>query len=312
MTEPVAHSTVCPVIVGPTAVGKTGLITSLAGKLPVEVISLDSRQIYSGLRIGTAQPTAEEQAVCPHHLVDFVSPEETYSAQRFREDFQRVFLEITSRGKKPILVGGAGLYLTVLQKGLMALGDDAEARLPEIREELDVWSDEAIRRELARVDPDSFDRIHANDRYRSQRALEIQRLTGRTMTELTDEQQPDPCLGLSYPTFVLERSVEELDVRIVRRTDLMLAGGWIEETETALAQHPANCPGLMSIGYREIVEFLAGRLTREDLAPTIVKVTRQYAKRQRTWFRHINAVVAGNPGSPELLPALTGTLTGAK
>ena len=112
---------VCPVIVGPTAVGKTGLITRLAAEHPIEVISLDSRQIYRGLRIGTAQPTSEEQDVCAHHLIDFVSPDEKYDAIRFRNDFERVFEEISARGGRPILVGGAGMYLTAVRDGFLKI-----------------------------------------------------------------------------------------------------------------------------------------------------------------------------------------------
>ncbi len=294
----------CPVIVGPTAVGKTGLVTSLADRYPIEVISLDSRQIYHGLRIGTAQPTAEELAICPHHLVDFVSPAEKYDAIRFRKDFEAVFVEIKARGGVPILVGGAGMYLTALREGFMEIPGHSEEKLAEVRAVLESLSDSEIRARLENADPESFARIHINDRYRSQRALEIFDISGRTMSDLKSRQKPDPSLGLEFPTFVLERSVEELDKRIAQRTDLMLNAGWIEETEAALAEHPANCPGLMSIGYREIVQTLLGDLERDELLPAIVLVTRQYAKRQRTWFRNMKCEMAGGPESEGLRRAI--------
>lgn len=291
---------VCPAIVGPTAVGKTGLITRLAADHPVEVISLDSRQIYHGLRIGTAQPSSEELAICPHHLIDFVSPLEKYDAVRFRQDFARVYTEIRGRGGVPILVGGAGMYLTALRDGFMDIPGHSPERLRAVRAELEELSDEEIRRQLQAVDPVSFRRIHSNDRYRSQRALEIYRISGESMTALTARQEPDPVLGLEFPAFVLARPVPELDQRIAARTEIMLREGWLEETESAMVEHPADCPGLQSIGYREIVRFLQGELAREDLAAAIVLVTRQYAKRQRTMFRHLVAEGRWGPEEAEL------------
>lgn len=307
MTLP-GETRTCPAVVGPTAVGKTRLITALAARGPVEVISLDSRQIYRGLRIGTAQPTRDELAVCPHHLVDFVSPRDKYDAGRFRRDFMRVHEQITARGGRPVLVGGAGMYLTGLREGFMDIPGSTPEKLAEVRTELDPLADAEIRSRLHRVDPDSFERIHPNDRYRNQRALEIPGLCGRTMTELIEEQDPDPALGLDFPTFVLERPVDELDARIDARTGQMLERGWIAETEVALESNPADCPGLKSIGYREIVRHLHGELAAEELVPAIVRVTRQYAKRQRTWFRHVPSVGRAHPGDPGLIDAIAETL----
>ena len=298
----------CPVIVGPTAVGKTGLVTSLAERFPIEVISLDSRQIYHGLRIGTAQPTADELAVCPHHLIDFISPNDQYDAIRFREDFQNIYQEIVGGGGKPILVGGAGMYRTALREGFMQIPGSSPERLAELRVELDRLTDGEIRARLENVDPESYHRIHANDRYRSQRALEVFELSGRTMSALKAVQKPDPALGVEYPTFVLERPVDELDNRIALRTEQMLDEGWIKETEAALSQYPHDCPGLMSIGYRQIVRFLENDLTRNELDPAIVLVTRQYAKRQRTWFRHVTKTSMGRPDSPGILADILAVL----
>ncbi len=302
---------VCPVIAGPTAAGKTGLVTALAGGHPIEVISLDSRQVYRGLRIGTAQPTAAEMAACPHHLVDFLPPEQTYSAQRFRQDFEAAWLEIASRGRVPVLAGGAGMYLRAVTEGLLTLPDGAEERLPRVREAIASLDDAALDEELARVDPESHRRLHANDRYRRARALEIHRLAGRSLTDLTSEQAPQPALGLEFPLFVLERPVEELDARIAQRTDAMLAEGWIDETRDLLARHAPDCPGLRSIGYAEIVQHLRGDLARADLPPAIVRVTRQYAKRQRTWFRPLPRVAAGSPDDAAFVARVADAVTGA-
>jgi tRNA dimethylallyltransferase len=155
--------------------------------------------------------------------------------------------------------------------------------------------DAALAAELARVDPPSHARLHPNDRYRRTRALEIYRLAGRPLSELAANQEPDPALGLEFPLFVLERPVKDLDARIVARTDAMLAAGWVEETRGLLRNHPEDCPGLRSIGYAEVVRFLKGDLPGSELAGAIVQATRQYAKRQRTWFRPLERVAAGSP-----------------
>lgn len=303
MTPGLAAGT-CPVIVGPTAVGKTALITQLARALPVEIISLDSRQVYHGLRIGTAQPTADELAICPHHLIDFLPPEETYDAARYRADFCRVYGEITARGGRPVVVGGAGLYLTAIRDGFFDLGDGGRP-LAEVRAELDRLGDDEIRRRLQASDPAAWHRIHGNDRYRSQRALEIGEVAGRPMSELAAAQKPDPALGLDFPVFVLERPVAELDARIATRTRAMLAGGWIEETRALMTQHDPDCPGLGSLGYREIVAHLCGTLPARGMEEAIVRVTRQYAKRQRTWFRKVEGQGRGLPEAPGMAQAIT-------
>jgi tRNA dimethylallyltransferase len=307
---------VCPVIVGPTAVGKTALITALAREFPVEIISLDSRQVYRGLRIGTAQPTAAELAICPHHLIDFLPPEETYDAARYRRDFCRAYADITARGGRPVVVGGAGLYLTAIREGFFDLGASARP-LAELRAELDQLADEAIRTRLLAADPAAWARIHANDRYRSQRALEICEVAGRPMSELSAAQAPDPALGLDFRVFVLERTVAELDARIAQRTRAMLQGGWLEEVRALLERHDPECPGLGSIGYREIVAHLQGELApaqveNAQLEEAIIRVTRQYAKRQRTWFRKVAASGRCSPDDAGLAAAISALLRTAQ
>jgi tRNA dimethylallyltransferase len=301
----------CVTIVGPTAVGKTGLIVDLAARYPVEVISLDSRQIYRGLRIGTAQPSAAETARCRHHLVDFLDPVNSYSAEQYRRDFEHVVKDCVARGVRPVLVGGAGMYLTALREGLLELPAGADARLAEIRAELAPLSDAEIRRRLEAADLPSHRRIHPNDRYRGQRALEIHALTGRPMSALLAAQHPRPSLGLAFPTFRLTRPVAELNDRIARRTAAMLADGWIAETEALLRRYPADCPGLASIGYRDIAAHLRGEFARAELPARIETATRQYAKRQRTWFRHAPQIMSGRPDDPKLRAALGAAIEAA-
>ena len=241
-------------------------------------------------------------------MIDFVPPRETFDAGRFRRDFMRVHEGIRARGGQPILVGGAGMYLTALTEGFMDIPGSTPERLEEVRAELENLTDQEVRIRLEEIDPLSFRRIHTNDRYRSQRALEIHALSGQTMTDLVADQEPDPALGLEFPTIVLERPVPELDERIERRTEIMLANGWIEETQVALEMNPADCPGLRSIGYREIVQHLQGDLALDGLVPAIVRVTRQYAKRQRTWFRKTETSHRGHPDDPTLMEKIAADL----
>ena len=294
---------ICPAVVGPTAVGKTGLVLALARDYPLEVISLDSRQVYQGLRIGTAQPTELELETCPHHLVDFLSPSQRYSARRFRDDFMRIHAEIRARGGVPLLTGGTGMYLQVLQEGLLPIPEDGPD-LEAVRSGLDPLTVDEIRTRLAAGDPDSHERIPAGDRYRSQRALEILQLTGRSMTEHLAAHVPDPAAGLQFPTILLTRDRDDLRDRIARRTAAMLKAGWIEETSRNLELHGPDAPGMATLGYRELVRHLAGESRLDEARDEIVLRTTQFAKRQRTWFRPRPRVAEGVPDDPAVAEAL--------
>ncbi len=301
---------VCPVIAGPTAVGKTALVVELAAHFPIEIVSLDSRQIYHGLRLGTAQPDAAEIAACPHHLVDFLPPQERYSARRFRDDFQRVAAGIRARGRCPVLVGGAGLYLTAVRDGLFELPADPAA-LAAIRQELDALPDDEIRDRLRAEDPASWERIHVRDRYRSQRALEIRRLAGEPMSGLMAARRPDPALGWEYPLVVLDRDREDLRARIDRRLQARLDAGWLAETAALLARHGPDCPGLRTLGYRELAAHLKGETHLTAALTQTALRTGQYAKRQQTWFRAQPRLCRGAPDDPVLRDTLEQLLTRA-
>jgi tRNA dimethylallyltransferase len=306
-----APPAICPVLAGPTASGKTALIVALAKRHPIEVISLDSRQIHKGLRIGTAQPTAEEQAACRHHLIDFVPPTETYTAARFRADFISAWTDIRARHHIPILVGGAGLYLSAVEKGLFEMPGLDPQTTAQVRAKLAGLPTEEIRAQLQARDPASHARIHPADRYRSQRALEICLATGRTMTKQmqTHDQNPDPALRLRFPLVWVTRERAELHARIAARTRAMFAAGWIEETADLLATYGPHARGLRAIGYREIVAHLQGELGEEELEPRITAATRQYAKRQETWFRPLPRVAGGHPSDSTIRTALEAQLS---
>ncbi|WP_374486567.1 tRNA (adenosine(37)-N6)-dimethylallyltransferase MiaA [Zoogloea sp.] len=275
-------------LMGPTASGKTACALSLAQRLPVEIISVDSALVYRDMDIGTAKPSREERAVCPHHLIDIVSPEEAYSAARFCEDARRLMVEITARGRIPLLVGGTMLYYKALREGLSDLPEaDADLRR-EIEDAAarDGWP--ALHAELARLDPDAAARLEPNDAQRIQRALEIVRLTGHPLAAsyARREQQTDSHRYIPLALTPGDRSV--LHARIARRFDAMLLAGFVDEV-VALRKHyqlDPNLPSMRCVGYRQALEYLEGHIDLPTMRDKGVFATRQLAKRQLTWQRN--------------------------
>ncbi|MBL1259214.1 MAG: tRNA (adenosine(37)-N6)-dimethylallyltransferase MiaA [Thiotrichaceae bacterium] len=274
-------------LMGPTAAGKTDIALKLVEALPCEIISVDSALVYRGMDIGTAKPDAEMLARAPHRLIDICEPTESYSAARFRNDALVAIDEIMAQGKIPLLVGGTMLYYKALSEGLSPLPSaDAvvRARL-EVDAERIGWDE--MHERLARIDPISAARIHKNDPQRIQRALEVYEITGRSMTELTqnDEREPFP-----YPIKKLivappERAV--LHRRIEQRFAQMMAQGFLDEVKGLFARDDlhAGLPALRSVGYRQLWMHLAGELTREEAVERGIIASRQLAKRQLTWLR---------------------------
>lgn len=270
-----------PVICGPTAVGKTAVALALAAHWPLEIISADSRQIYKHLDIGTAKPTRKERARVKHHGLDLIRPGERYSAGRFARDAAQWIRDVRSRDKLPVVVGGTGLYIRALSEGLFA-----EPSLdPALRESLRGWTASLEPSELVRwagrLDPG----FRGGGKQRAARTIEVALLTGRPLSHW---QQAARIGGAIDPWFVLltvPRPV--LHQRINRRADQMVERGVIEETAAVLADGIAeNAPGLDGVGIREAVDYLQGRLARDQVAPAVATSTRQYARRQETWFRH--------------------------
>jgi tRNA dimethylallyltransferase len=270
-----------PVLVGPTAVGKTAVALALAAHWPAEVVSADSRQIYRRLDIGTAKPTRKERARLPHHGVDLVDPGCRYSAGRFARDAASWLADIRRRGKLPFLVGGTGLYVRALTDGLFA-----EPQLdPARRRSLDAWTARLEPIELlrwaARLDPG----FRGGGRQRAARAIEVALLSGQPLSYWQHAARAQGSLDPWYIVLTVPRPV--LHQRIARRAEEMLRRGLIEEVAAVLAEgHPPDAPGLDGIGVREAVEYLHGQRSRESVAEAIAIGTRQYAKRQQTWFRH--------------------------
>lgn len=275
-------------LMGPTASGKTACALALARSLPVEIISVDSALVYRGMDIGTAKPSAEEQAACPHHLIDILSPEEAYSAARFCADARQVMGEITARGRIPLLVGGTMLYYKALREGLSDLPEADPALRREIEDAAarDGWP--ALHAELASLDPDAAARLEPKDAQRIQRALEIVRLTGEPLAAsyARRESAADTHRLIPLALTPSERSV--LHARIERRFDTMLLAGFVDEVEN-LRRHyqlDANLPSMRCVGYRQALEYLEGHCSLATFRDKGIFATRQLAKRQITWQRN--------------------------
>jgi len=274
-------------LMGPTASGKTPLALELAKRLRVEIVSVDSAQVYRGMDVGTAKPSRAERATVPHHLVDIIDPTETYSAARFRSDALRLMSEITGCGKVPLLVGGTMLYFKALREGLSELPDADQDIRAEIDAEAAARGWPAMHAELASVDPQTAARLKPTDAQRIQRALEIHRLSGEPMSRLIGRKK-DSALPFRLIEMALVPSDRgELHGRIEARFDAMLDRGLVEELQGLRARHALrpSLPSMRCVGYRQAWQHLDGELDRNALRDRGIFATRQLAKRQLTWLR---------------------------
>jgi len=276
-------------IVGPTAIGKTTVAIDVANKVNGEIIGLDSRQIYKGMAVGTAQPTIEELAAAPHHLIGVKDPDSPISAGKYAKLVLNLVKDISERGKEPIMCGGAGLYYRAITKGIFSESEtDLDVREKLIQEYEETGPDGLLNR-LQELDPEYAVKVHPNNKKRLIRALEIYTVTGKPPSEHFNRQEKivTPILNLFTVLLTIDR--KELDKRIAKRTAKMLNSGWIEETKMLrkgndpIAMHPMD-----SIGYRQITAFLDGKLNKEELVAKIILRTCQYARRQLQWFRQEN------------------------
>ena len=276
-------------LMGPTASGKTELAIRLRQSFPIEIISVDSALIYKGMDIGTAKPSADELELAPHKLIDILDPAEAYSAADFRRDALKEMEEIVSKGKIPLLVGGTMLYYKALLEGLSPL----PAANMEIRQQIEQealtegW--QILHDKLADVDPVSAKRIHPNDPQRLSRALEVYRITGKTLTELTQIK------GDTLPYRVAQFAIspndrKELHRRIELRFGKMIDAGFVDEVKDLYDRddlHP-DLPSIRCVGYRQMWDHLDGNITLDDAVYQGICATRQLAKRQITWLRSWN------------------------
>ena len=293
-------------LMGPTASGKTGLAVELVRRLPFEIISVDSAMIYRGMDIGTAKPGPEVLAQAPHHLIDILDPAERYSAARFRDDALALMEQIRARGGLPLLVGGASLYFRALQQGLSQLpeADPALRAELEARAAREGW--DALHRELARLDPEAARRIHPNDPQRIGRALEVQRLTGRPLSDWFREGRgaESPYRFVNIALAPPERGV--LHQRIAERFRHMLEEGLVEEVRALYARPDlhAALPSMRCVGYRQVWSWLAGECSETEMVERGIAATRQYAKRQLTWLRGEPELAWLDPVTPGLADRL--------
>jgi tRNA dimethylallyltransferase len=290
------------VLIGPTAVGKTGAALALAERLGAEIVNADSLQVYRELAIGTAKPTLEERSRVPHHLVDVAAPTEPYDADRYFREGRAVLALLHQRGVPPLVVGGTGLYLKALLHGLFAEGEPRQEIRQRLRQDWHTLGLEPLYQRLAALDPATAARLHPRDTYRILRALEVMEATGKPLSELLAAHRFRDCpyrvlkLGLTLPR-------EELTARIAARVEAMLAQGLLSEVAELLARYPPDLKPLNSLGYRHLSKFLRGEWSWEEAIERLKIDTRHYAKRQLTWFKTDPEVRWFQPGQIEAMAA---------
>lgn len=298
-------------VAGPTAIGKTELALTLAEEFGCEIIGVDSMQIYRYMDIGTAKPSMAERARVPHHLIDYVLPDEEFSASRFVSDCREAIRAIRAKGRIPMLAGGTGLYFNALEKGIFSMPAIDSALRHELQAELASRGREALVEELRQRDPLSAERIHANDTYRLLRALEIVRATGKPWSGFIAKHQREG-RGETKGRVIkigLDRDRDELYRRIDQRVNAMITTGLLTEVENLLQMgYSAGLRPMQSLGYRHMVNFLAGEWAWERAIELLARDTRRYAKRQLTWFKADSAI---NWFHPEQLSAIIATIRGS-
>lgn len=277
---------------GPTASGKSALAATLAGRFPVEIVSVDSAQVYRGMDIGTAKPSAAERAAVPHHLVDILDPTESYSAAQFCGDAVGLIREIAARGRTPLLVGGTMLYFKALREGLSELPESD----PAVRAQIDAEAAErgwpALHAELAKVDAPTAARLKPADSQRIQRALEVYRLSGQPMSRLLAAGKSAKLPFRLIQIALVPENRSELHRRVETRFEAMLKQGLVEELRSLRQRYllRSTLPSMRCVGYRQAWQHLEGEFGAEELRKRGIYATRQLAKRQLTWLRSMKEV----------------------
>ncbi|MDE1481941.1 tRNA (adenosine(37)-N6)-dimethylallyltransferase MiaA [Xenorhabdus bovienii] len=287
-------------IMGPTASGKTALSIALRQHLPVELISVDSALIYRGMNIGTAKPTAAEQAQAPHRLVDILDPAEIYSAADFRRDALKEMADITAAGRIPLLAGGTMLYFKALLEGLSPLPSSNPDIRAQIEQQAAEHGWEALHRQLQEIDSVAAARIHPNDPQRLTRALEVFRISGKTLTALTETS--GEILPYRVHQFAIAPASREiLHQRIAARFEQMIKSGFEDEVKALYARSDlhTDLPSIRCVGYRQMWSYLSGEISHDEMVYRGICATRQLAKRQITWLRGWDNVTWLDSDQPE-------------
>ncbi|UNU24202.1 tRNA (adenosine(37)-N6)-dimethylallyltransferase MiaA [Microcoleus vaginatus] len=282
-------------ICGATATGKSGVALALAGRLQSSILSADSRQVYREFDIGTAKPTAVDRTCVPHHLIDICDPTETLTVADYQQQAQKLIPAVDFPLSPPLLlVGGTGLYIKSIVRGLKI---PRVAPMPELRSQLAELGQSQCYAMLQQVDRSAAEKIHVNDPVRTLRALEVFYVTGRSISEQQGENPPNyPILQIG-----LDCAIDVLVDRIKQRTEQMLERGWIAEVEYLCKKYGCDLPLLNTLGYQEIKQYLSGDIKLEEAKELTILHTRQFAKRQRTWFRAYPEIEWFDVSEPDLL-----------
>lgn len=272
------------VICGPTATGKSSVAMALAQRLGFPILSADSRQVYRAFDIGTAKPVQADQALVPHYLIDICDPTETLTVADYQQQAQSLIAQFHAQGQTPLLVGGTGLYIRSIVDGLKM------PRVPpqlELRSQLQSQGQSQIYQWLQQIDPQSASKVHAHDQVRTLRALEVYYATGKPLSQQQGQDPP------SYPILHIGLDFKDLDQRtaaIRQRTAAMLDQGWLAEVQTLIETYDPDLPLLNTLGYAEMTAYLQQHISLEQAEVQTIIHTRQFAKRQRTWFRANSAI----------------------
>ena len=289
------------VICGPTASGKTALSIQLAQKINGEIISSDSMQIYKDMNIGTAKPDKQEMQGIKHYLLDFVEPNQRYSVADYKKDAENAIEDILQKGKVPIIVGGTGLYVDSLIYGIkypnIEFNENYRKKLEKRAEKEGL---EKLYEEARKIDPQAMEKISRNDQKRILRVLEIYNATGKTKTEQEIESRKNE-VKYDYKVFAINMDREKLYDRINKRVDIMIQKGLIEEVENLLKKYNEFPTAMQGLGYKEVVEYLQGKVLKEDMIENIKRESRRYAKRQITWFKKNKQTIWIGPNDLQMI-----------
>ena len=289
------------VICGPTASGKTTLSIQLAQKINGEIISSDSMQIYKDMNIGTAKPDQQEMQGIKHYLLDFVEPNQRYSVADYKKDAENAIEDILQKGKVPIIVGGTGLYVDSLIYGIEYPNIEFDENYrKELERRVEKEGLEKLYEEARKIDPQAMEKISRNDQKRILRVLEIYNATGKTKTEQEIESRKNE-VKYDYRVFAINMDREKLYDRINKRVDIMIQKGLIEEVENLLKKYNEFPTAMQGLGYKEVVEYLQGKVLKEDMIENIKRESRRYAKRQITWFKKIKQTIWIGPNDLQMI-----------
>lgn len=289
------------VICGPTASGKTTLSIKLAQKINGEIISSDSMQIYKDMNIGTAKPDQQEMQGIKHYLLDFVEPNQRYSVADYKKDAENAIEDILQKGKVPIIVGGTGLYVDSLIYGIEYPNIEFDENYrKELERRVEKEGLEKLYEKAKKIDPQAMKKISRNDQKRILRVLEIYNATGKTKTEQEIESRKNE-VKYDYRVFAINMDREKLYDRINKRVDVMIQKGLIEEVENLLKKYNEFPTAMQGLGYKEVVEYIQGKVLKEDMIENIKRESRRYAKRQITWFKKNKQTIWIGPNDLQMI-----------